>query len=73
MTPTENPGKTIKKRLSSPKYYCDIELKPFCHNCHERHKVEVIEQVVMGSENGTTFPIDICHEHLSLRATQSEL
>ena len=42
-----------------PKYYSDIDLKPFCYNCHERHKVEVIEQVVIGSEKGTTFPIDI--------------
>ena len=42
-----------------PKYYSDIELKPFCYNCHEQHKVEVIEQVVIGSEKGTTFPIDI--------------
>ena len=42
-----------------PKYYSDIELKPFCYNCHERHKVEAIEQVVIGSERGTTFPIDI--------------
>ena len=34
-------------------------MKPFCYNCHERHKSEVIEQVVIGSERGTTFPIDI--------------
>ena len=34
-------------------------MKPFCYSCHERHKSEVIEQVVIGSERGTTFPIDI--------------
>ena len=34
-------------------------MKPFCYSCHEQHKVEVIEQVVIGSERGTTFPIDI--------------
>ena len=49
----------MRKGYSPPKYYSDIELKPFCCNCHERHKVEVIEQVVIGSERGTTFPIDI--------------
>ena len=36
-----------------------MELKPSCHNCHERHTVEVVEQVVIGSERGTTFPITI--------------
>ena len=36
-----------------------MELKPFCHNCHERHTVEVVEQVVVGSERGPTFPIMI--------------
>ena len=34
-------------------------MKPFCSSCHERHKSEVVEQVVIGSERGTTFPIDI--------------
>ena len=51
--------KPLRKGYSPPKYYSDIELKPFCYNCHERHKVEVIEQVVIGSERGTSFPIDI--------------
>ena len=34
-------------------------MKSFCSSCHERHKNEVVEQVVIGSERGTTFPIDI--------------
>ena len=51
--------KPLRKGYSLPKYYADIELKPFCYNCHERHKIEVIEQVVIGSERGTTFPIAI--------------
>ena len=51
--------KPLRKGYSPPKYYADIELKPFCYNCHERHKIEVIEQVVLGSERGTTFPITI--------------
>ena len=55
----ENWVKPLRKGYSPPKYYSDIELKPFCYNCHERHKVEVIEQVVIGFERGTTFPIDI--------------
>ena len=36
-----------------------MELKPFCFSCHERHKSEVVEQVIIASERGTTFPIDI--------------
>ena len=60
MTPKGSPSKTIKKRLLTPKIlYSDIELKPFCSSCHERHTSEVVEQVVIGSERGTTFPIDI--------------
>ena len=59
MTPKGYPGKPLGKGYSPPKYYSNIELKPFCYNCHEQHKVEVIEQVVIGSERGTTFPIDI--------------
>ena len=51
--------KPLKKGYSPPKYYSDVELKPFCHHCHERHKMEIIEQVVIGTERGTTFPIDI--------------
>ena len=47
------------KKGYSPKYYSDVELKPFCHNCRERHTVEVIEQVIIGSERGTTFPTAI--------------
>ena len=34
-------------------------MKPFCSSCHEQHKSEVVEQVIIGSERGTTFSIDI--------------
>ena len=26
------------------------DIKPFCHCCHERHRVEAVEQVVIGSK-----------------------
>ena len=42
--------KPLKKGYSPPKYYSDVELKPFCHYYHERHKLESIEQVVIGTE-----------------------
>ena len=52
-----------------------MELKPFCHHCHERHKMEIIEQVVIGTERGTTFPIDIqgskCNALIDAGATRS--
>ena len=49
----------MRKGYSPSKYYSDIESKPFCFSCHERHKSKVVEQVVIGSERGTTFPIEI--------------
>ena len=51
--------KLLKKSYSHPKYYNDVELNPFCHHCHERQKMETIEQVVIGTETGTTFPTDL--------------
>ena len=52
-----------------------MELKPFCHHCHERHKFEIIEQVVIGTEGGTTFPGDIqgskCNALIDTGATRS--
>ena len=49
----------MRKGYSPPKYYSDVELKPFCFNCWKRHTIEVVEQVLIGSERGTTFPIEI--------------
>ena len=59
MTTKKTQVKPFKKGYSPPKYYSDVELKPFCHHCCERHKMEIIEQVVIGTERGTTFPIDL--------------
>ena len=50
MTTERNQVKSLNKGYSPPKYYNDVELKPFCHHCHERHKMEIIEQVVIGTE-----------------------
>ena len=65
----------MKKGYSPPKYYSDVELKPFCHNCHEQHTIEIVEQVVIGSERGTTFPITIqdtkCNALIDTGATRS--
>ena len=67
--------KALRKGYSPPTYYSDIESKPFCFSCHERHKNEIIEQVVIGSERGTTFPIDVqgtkCHALIDTGATRS--
>ena len=50
-------------------------MKPFCFSCHERRKIEVIEQVIIGSERGTTFPIDIqgtkCNALINTGASRS--
>ena len=67
--------KPLKKGYSPPKYYSDVELKPFCHYCCERHKIERIEHVVIGTERGTTFLIDIqgskCNALIDTGATRS--
>ena len=49
----------MRKGYSPTRYYSDVELKPFCFNCQKQHTVEVVEQVLIGSERGTTFPIEI--------------
>ena len=48
--PKSNKPKPLKKGYSPPKYYSDVDIKPFCHHCHERHKVEAVEQVVKGTK-----------------------
>ena len=41
----------------NPKVYnSDVEKGKFCNNCSDRHTSKHIEQVVIGSERGTTFP-----------------
>ena len=51
--------KSLRKGYSPSEYYSDIKLKPFCFSCHEGHKSEIVEQVIIDSERGTTFPIGI--------------
>ena len=75
MTTKENSGKTTEKGYSPSQYYNDVDLKPFSFNCKERHAVEKIEQVIIGSERGTTFPIGIqgakCNALIDTSATRS--
>ena len=65
----------MRKGYSPPQYYSDVDLKPFCFNCKECHTIERIEQVIIGSERGTTFPIEIqgtkCNALIDTGATQS--
>ena len=47
----------------------------FCHRCHERHRVEAVEQVVIGTKRGTTFPANLqgtlCNALIDTGATKS--
>ena len=57
-------------------YYKDINSGTFCHNCRNRHPHgETIEQVVVGSEVTSTFPIKIqgssCNALTDTGATKS--
>ena len=65
----------MKKGYSPSKYYSDVDIKPFCHHCHERHRVEAVEQVVIGPKRGTTFPVNLqgtlCNALIDTGATKS--
>ena len=65
----------MKKGYSPSKYYSDVDIKPFCHHCHERHRVEAVEQVVIGTKQGTTFPVNLqgtlCNALIDTGATKS--
>ena len=41
------------------KYYIDVENGPFCPDCQRRHNVNHIEEVIIGSEQGTMFPTKV--------------
>ena len=65
----------MKKGYFPSKYYSDVDIKPFCHHCHERHRVEAVEQVVIGTKQGTTFPANLqgtlCIDLIDTGATKS--
>ena len=48
--PNSYKPKPLKKGYFPSKYYSDVDIKPFCHHCHERHRVEAVEQVVIGTK-----------------------
>ena len=37
------------------KYYIDVEKDPCCPGCQRRHNFNHIEEVIIGSKQGTTF------------------
>ena len=49
----------LKKRYDPTKYYLDVENGPFCPDCQTRHNTSHIEQVIIGSAQGTTFPTKV--------------
>ena len=69
-------NKPFPKAYSPPKYYRDVTSGTFCHNCRNCHPIgETIEQVVVGSEVTSTFPIKIqgtpCAALIDTGATKS--
>ena len=74
ISPKEN--KPSPKAYSPHKYYRDVTSGTFCHNCRNHHPTgETIEQVVVGSEVTSTFPIKIqgtpCTALIDTGATKS--
>ena len=53
------PPTFLKKRYSPQKYYKDVNIGTYCSCCKDRHKIECISQVIVGSSKGTTFPTKI--------------
>ena len=73
--PKINKSKPFKKGYSPPNYYRDVDMKPFCYHCHEQHTIETIEQIVIGTKWGTTFPTTLqgtlCNALIDTGATKS--
>ena len=67
--------KRITKAYNPKVYYSDVEKGKFCNKCNDRHTSEHIEQVVIGSERGTTFPAKLqsttCNALIDTGATRS--
>ena len=52
MTPQTN----TPEKYESAKYYIDIETIPCCLDNQREHSINHTEEVIIGSEQGTTFP-----------------
>ena len=68
--------KLLSKSYAPHHYYKDVNSGTLCHNCQNRHhQGETIEQVVVGSEVTSTFPIKIqglsCNVLIDIGATKS--
>ena len=65
----------MTKAYNPKVYYSDVEKGKFCNACNDRHTSEPIEQVVIGSERGTTFPAKLqstkCNALIDTGATRS--
>ena len=64
----------MQERYDPTKYYIDMENGPFCPDCQRSHNVSHIEEVVIGSKQGTTFPTKVgttvCNALIDARATR---
>ena len=64
----------MQERYNPTKYYIDMESGPFCPDCQRRHNVSHIEEVIIGSEQGTTFLIkvgtSVCNALIDTGATR---
>ena len=55
MTPQTN----TPEKYKPVKYYIDIETAPCCLDNQREHTINHTEEVIIGSEQGTTFPIRV--------------
>ena len=52
MTPQTN----TQERYEPTKYYMDVETAPYCLDNQTEHNINHTEEVIIVSEQGTTFP-----------------
>ena len=52
MTPQTN----IQEKYKPTKYYIDVETASYCLDNQREHNINHTEEVIIGSEQGTTFP-----------------
>ena len=51
--------KFLQKGYHSQIYYKTLEKGKYCKDCRDRHHEEGVHQVIVGSERGSTFPVQI--------------
>ena len=65
----------LKKGYNPTKYFEDVERGKYCLDCKERHSSSLVEEIIIGTSYGTTFPTKVsnrkCNALIDTGATRS--